>query len=594
MGAIAFETASQTSVPPVSLGDQPSPKILTSGRNALVLLVIVAGLWLACWPFADMAVNDDFTYAFTVKRLVETGHFTYNAWSTAMLGAQAVWAWPFVKAFGFSHDVLRVSMLPWSLTCAALTYALHRRFGINRSWSLFATLLLVASPLFTPWSASFMTDVPGLALLLAMLHAFVSLRWARSDREVLQFSLLLALFAVLGGSVRQSTVPLAAAAYAFELFKRWPTKRLFLIVLSVAIACGATSLAMLMWVSRQPYYLAELRPALSMLPNALRNLLLLALDGVLYALPLLFALLPAAVPSVRTRGVTLLIALCAIVGLAISVPHVTLSHAPWKGTTVMPTGLLEDVIDAPGHRPVVFGLIVRVALAVTVFWMLALVAVIVGRDLPQWTAGVRRWRAAPALREPSALVGLLLLALAYLCLLVPRAEYGLIFDRYLLVVFPVASLALLYGWRERLSAKPGWPAWAMLILFALGGAAVTFDHFAELRARATVAANLEATGVPRKHIVNSIGFDAWTQLIERGHLNDERIRKPIGGYVPDPDAAVREKIYWFLPETPAIDPRYIVMNVTNVPATLGDADTLHAYSAVLPPWKRYLVVRHQR
>jgi len=34
---------------------------------------------------AEGGVNDDFSYAFTVKRLIETGWLTYNGWSAPII-----------------------------------------------------------------------------------------------------------------------------------------------------------------------------------------------------------------------------------------------------------------------------------------------------------------------------------------------------------------------------------------------------------------------------------------------------------------------------------------------------------------------------
>lgn len=562
--------------------------VTTDCRNCLLLAVVVAALWIACWPFANVPVNDDFTYAWTVKRFVETGRFTFNGWSTALLGIQAIWAWPFVKAFGFSHDTLRFSVLPWAIVCAGLTYALHRRFGIVPIWSLFATLLLVASPIFTPWSASFMTDVPGLTLTVAMLLTFTAMRSATSVGRVAGFAALFAVLGICAGSVRQSAIPLAAVAYAYELWHRRRQPKAFAAVFVIASLCGAAMLGMMRWAAAQDFYLPEKAPYLGMLPIGVWNLCRLFLDGMLYALPLLFALIPVAVPSLRTRAWTLAAALFVIGAAAVS--SNALFRAPWTGNTIMPTGMTEDWIDAPGRRPIVMGDAVRVALAACVAWTIALGLYVINRDgTGWWSLFKRRWRSLDA--TSTAIGGMLLLAFAYLCLLLPRATYGLIFDRYLLVVIPIASVAIGYAWRERLKfVRPAAAAWALLVLFALTGVAFTFDHFAELRARLRVASLLEGEGVARQQMVNSIGFDAWTQLEAAGHFNDERIEKPAGAYKPDPLAKEKAAIYWFLPQLPAIDPRVVVMNVRSSEEILA-ADRFVTYQTILPPRHRLLIIR---
>jgi len=51
-------------------------------RNAILCALAVAAAVLSAWPFADLAFNDDWSYGFTVKRLLETGRVTYNGWAS--------------------------------------------------------------------------------------------------------------------------------------------------------------------------------------------------------------------------------------------------------------------------------------------------------------------------------------------------------------------------------------------------------------------------------------------------------------------------------------------------------------------------------
>ena len=71
------------------------------------MLVLIA--ILSCHPFVEMGLIDDFSYVRTALLFARTGHFVYNGWTTAMLGAQIVWAAPFIKLLGYSFFATRVS-----------------------------------------------------------------------------------------------------------------------------------------------------------------------------------------------------------------------------------------------------------------------------------------------------------------------------------------------------------------------------------------------------------------------------------------------------------------------------------------------------
>ena len=73
-------------------------------------------------PIAESPFNDDWSYAHTVKILQETGKLTYNGWAAASVIAQAYWGLLWVKMFGFSYTVLRLSTLPLAAGAISLCY----------------------------------------------------------------------------------------------------------------------------------------------------------------------------------------------------------------------------------------------------------------------------------------------------------------------------------------------------------------------------------------------------------------------------------------------------------------------------------------
>lgn len=539
-----------------------------SRSDAIALIACVAApivLWLACWPFANVGVNDDFSYAFTAKTLAETGEFRLNGWSNAMLGPQAYWGTLFTRAFGFSHDVLRVSMLPIAVACALLCYAAHRVERVPPSWAALATLTLVGSPLMVPWSASFMTDVPGLLFTLAIvLLALLAMRRPTGARAI---GLLAA--GVVGGSIRQTNFVLAGVALLAVLITHRAKREAAWANGACLALLALATLVLVRWNAGLDYAIAEAPFDADLLWPAAKGIAGLAAT-------LLLAIAPFSL-AIFFRRQSRMLGLLVLWTLACYATGRWLGASPfvagfWSPNTLTPRGLLDAGIDTPGPRPIAFGAI-SLAFAAAVVYASVLGLILIARRA-----------ATPVDRNATWL--LLALAAAYSILLVPRAGYSVAFDRYLLVLMPIVTL--LIARRLATRGRPFSWAWALLAVWSLVGVAITRDHFAELRARDRVAATLMDRGVPREAIVNGLTFDAWTQLAAEGHLNDVRIVRPEGAYRPGLDEERRLAIYWLLPRTPAIDPRWIVREPL-APDEAADAAAAEGYRTLLPFGTRTLI-----
>ncbi len=174
-----------------------------SSRNALLCAAIFAMCWLIAQPFAKMPFIDDFSYTKTALDFARTGHFVYNGWATAMLGWQVPWGALFIKLFGFSFDVLRFSMLPIAMASVYLFHQILRRFGINPANAVLGTLTMALSPLFLLLGASYMTDVPGLFVILLCIYMCQRAVAAKSDKAAVYWLIFATAVNVAGGTVRQ-------------------------------------------------------------------------------------------------------------------------------------------------------------------------------------------------------------------------------------------------------------------------------------------------------------------------------------------------------------------------------------------------------
>lgn len=565
---------------------------LTDRRTISFAMAVPALLWVACWPFVDSPVNDDFSYAFTVERLLDTGDFTYNGWSSAMLGVQAYWGAAFAKLFGFSHNVLRLSTLSIAIACAALAFMLHRRCGIERVPSLFGTLLLAASPLFTAWSASFMTDIPGLLFALLIFHCVVGGMKQTATNSALPWAAGLFLTGIVGGTVRQTLLVLGFAGLLLLLARH--RRRLFAKVELLSLCAGyvVVSAAMLHWLEQQPYSIPESAPSWKTLPHAALPLLALLLECSLYLLPLTFVLVRVSLP-LRTRLIVLACVAAGVLLLSRSFPGTVparLVHGLWIGDTITPTGMLYNGYDTPGYRPVVISEFVRRLIGIAVLSVLAGAAVILASNMRGIRAHLPKTRGHPWSDRRWTITGLLVVAVVYFALIIPRASLATIYDRYLIPVLPIATLVLMSSVNPAALRRAIGPlAWGLLIGYALIGVAFTSNHFAELRARDRVATQLLQDGVSRTELVNGLAYDGWTQVRAEGFINDPRIRVPPDAYVDDPGRASRAALYEFLSRCPAIDPDWIILNW---PASRDtpEGGRCVMYRTVLPPFERWLVL----
>lgn len=562
--------------------------------NLLLILLVPTLLWIACWPFVDSPVNDDFSYAFTTKGLLETGRLTYNGWSSPILGPHALWGAMFAKAFGFSHDVLRWSMLPISIACSVLAYALHRRMSLSPALSLFGTLLLVGSPLYIPWAASFMTDVSGLLFTLLLFHCLIGV--VRSERmlHTLLWAIATAVVALLGGAIRQSVLLLGLVTIGVALIKYRKHTGGAAGLTAIILAYCLTAYALVQWQQAQPYSLMEPWPTIAQLWS----------DGVLLMFGLFLQsgiyLLPLAPVWVRWSGLRwwaigllALVMVCLAFGIYHSAPTsfpARLFQGMWVGNTFTPTGLLETNVDTPGQRPTVFANPVRLLLGAAVYVQIVLAVVVVVRKRQWLIERYRRLRTEAWPERTWIFGGMIAMALAYAALLFPRAALKIVFDRYLLVLLPIVTIFVLYVAQKRSGPKLVSPvAWVLVGLYALIAVGGTFDHFVELRVREVIASQLLREGAVRTKISNGVAYDGWTQLHATGYMNNPLVLNPPDAFVDFPALRRNRELYWFLRYTPAIEPRQIIINWPSEPQ-VPEGVPVYSFRTVLPPFQRWLTV----
>jgi Dolichyl-phosphate-mannose-protein mannosyltransferase len=155
-----------------------------------VVILMWAVPLVALRPLQNTPFIDDWTYAWSVERLLQTGTLEVLDWSVSLNPAHVLWGALFCAPFGFSFTALRLSTWVLSLLGLLGFYALLHGLGVSRRDTLLGVALVGFYPVYFVLSFSFMTDVPFVATVI----------WC---------------FAVLVRAVERDSAPALAAAVLF-------------------------------------------------------------------------------------------------------------------------------------------------------------------------------------------------------------------------------------------------------------------------------------------------------------------------------------------------------------------------------------------
>src|SRR5437773_5284766 len=135
-------------------------------RARPMVLVAALGVAVLCavWPWGNYPLNDDWQYAWIAKRFAETGRFVVDVPIAPTLVGQSLIAAQFIKLFGFSHTLLRCVTLLLSGVCLLFMNGILGVARVPDRVRALALTLLVLNPIYLNLSASFMTEIYGLAV----------------------------------------------------------------------------------------------------------------------------------------------------------------------------------------------------------------------------------------------------------------------------------------------------------------------------------------------------------------------------------------------------------------------------------------------
>jgi Dolichyl-phosphate-mannose-protein mannosyltransferase len=508
-------------------------------------------------PFASIGINDDWSYIWTARVLARTGHFVYNGWATAMLGWFAYLGALFIKLFGFSFTAARSAGMVVSLGCAALMQRIFARLGMIEWTASVATLTLVLSPLFLPLAFSFMSDIPGLFVLVFCIYCCIRALQAESDNSAIAWLAAASVSNVVGGTVRQIAwlgvlliVPSAA----------WCMRRRRRVLLTGALLWIISAFSIMLctrWFKAQPYAVVE-KIFFEYHTVSAFYAIRAIIAAIFLVLPIMTAFLvkyPAGKRFACTTGaITGAVAGALVFWVAVKLPRLALSDVPFAGDYVTNKGVA--IPDILGTQPEIIPTSIRFLLTVLSFSALAafVACLISTRDLWLFRDRDLRSRSSSYSHISNASLFALLAPFAsiYLLLIVSRVS---VWDRYFLPLAFVMTLCLLRIYTQVISDRLPRICLGVGLIFAAYGVACTHDMFAFERARIDATEKITAAGIPRTQLDAGFEYDAWTQLEQTSYVNEPRLLNPPGAYHALPPANLPVScIGWFADYTPSIRP----------------------------------------
>lgn len=545
---------------------QPAPtgdKVIETNRRLLAFACALALplLALIIWPVAEMGLDDDWSYIKTAQVLSQTGHLVYNGWATAMLGWQLYFADLFIKLFGFSFTAVRSTTWIIATVTAYLVQRCFVRCGLRQRNATVGTLAVVLSPLYLALTFSFMTDIAGFFSIVVCFYACLRAVQACTNRSALAWIACAAMSSTIFGSSRQIAWlgVLVMVPSAVWLLRHRPGMIRFGLVLY--FSCLAVIFACMHWFGQQPYAVPE--PILAghinrwLLGRAAENILRAILDAALFLLPISVIFVPV-FPYKNQRAIWF----AAGGGILSTLLALTLMHnntllswlPPYTETTVTRFGIVSTAgsifhSDRLVVLPPTICLLLAAAIVITTLSLIALQITPVPRAMPTPVSFRQMsWQQLGVLVAP--------FFLAYMTLLLPRACFGEILDRYQLPLLFFAVLVLLRFYQEQVRPDVTYASLLLIALFAGWSIASLHDLFATRRASLMAIAEIQSAGVPRTAIDGGWEFNGWTQIDHTGFVTDPRIRN-LGGSSPQPKPshpAGCPPVMGFL--YPAVSPRY--------------------------------------
>jgi len=501
-----------------------SAAITNSSRwTGIIDLALILGLWvvalLVVQPFGEFPLNDDWSYAKTVKALVEGKGYQPTAWTEMSLFSHALWGALFCLPGGFSFPALRISTLVLSFGGAIVVYSAIRKLVASRLLARIGALVLLFNPIYFALSNTFMADVTFAAVAAG--SAFWYAQFLQSERKT---DLILATaLAGLATLARQMGLCLPIAFGVMIWMRHGVQSRWLMRMVLPAAVCICLLLGFQYWLKlsgHAPANTMRTERLWAVFDDPLKIPINLAYYGWGMLMYLGWFLSPVLVlgisrrslPQTKQAKLTVWIAL-GMFGLITALRFILRpSLMPVHNNIIIPQGVgplvLRDVFDL--NLPHVPSLPGAFWLLITVLSLVAAVVLLVqflGFVMKVFSPG--RFVAQDT-NDPKATFYLL-------CCLIYLAPFLLsgYFDRYLLPVLAFLLMFFAIYFRPMLHTLSSWRvagAVGLLAMTGIFGVLATHDYLAWNRVRWQALEHLEAQQIAPEDIDGGFEFNAWHQF----------------------------------------------------------------------------------
>jgi hypothetical protein len=512
-------------------------------------------------PFAEMGISDDGPYVVMAHTLATTGHILYTGWAAPMLVWQLILAAAFVKLFGFSFSVVRMSTILIAMVMAFVLQRILVRANISERNATLGTLALVLSPLYLVLSATFLTDITGLfAIVICLYGCLRALQSTTENSAIAWLCFALITNAICGTSRQIAWLGILVIVPSTLWLLR--SRRRVLIAGSAATFAGALFIFVcLQWLKHQPYSIPEhLLPDTFPIAHTIGEFVHTFLDVPFLLLPL-FALFLPQIWKARPR-VRLLIAAISLVYLLFAI-HLRYSHPdflfePTAGARGGWVGIhgIHEGSDLLGDPPVLIHTWLQILITIiSIGGLFGLLASFLRHNPSLPADPTFTGTSYPAVSWKQLTMLLAPYTVVYTLLLLPRAT-NLLFDRYMLCPLIVLLICLVRYYQDKIHPRIPVTGVLLVAIMAAFGVALTHNTFAFYRARVALAAELHAAAIPDTSVDNGWEHNFDVELQHSNHINFPAIAIPAHAYTPTPQPSPIDCHAFWYDFTPHIHPLY--------------------------------------
>lgn len=188
----------------------------------VLITVIYWSIFLLMHPLYNSAWWDDFTYIRSAEKLILSGQLIIHEWSTTQLISQIVWGAVISSILGFSIVTLKISVVILFFFALIAFYFMLRVLSVDKFYSTWFTLLLLAYPWSILFAYSYMTEVPYISWFILSMYFYVK----GLNKHSLISLFIGSIFSSLAILTRQTAIIIPLSIFIALMLKALTTKQI--------------------------------------------------------------------------------------------------------------------------------------------------------------------------------------------------------------------------------------------------------------------------------------------------------------------------------------------------------------------------------